>query len=80
VKAFCFFGGKMHKEILELKDGVEKLNKVVSIYSSLSEYSDNENRPPIDPKFTIYAIQNILKIHDVIGKLKVFEDSLEKTE
>ena len=63
----------LHKEILNLNEALTKLQKVVSVYCAISEYAEAEHRNGVDSLYTINAIQKIIKDHDLIFQLKVFE-------
>jgi hypothetical protein len=63
----------MHKQIIELNEGIARLHKVISIYTAIAEHSEKEGIACISPHFTIKNIEQMLKDHDVIAKLKAFE-------
>lgn len=62
----------MHKNILDLREPIEKLHKVIQAYSCIVEYAENEVRT-VDPIYSVLAIQKILKSYDLIFQLKLFE-------
>jgi hypothetical protein len=69
----------MHKQIIELNEAVGRLQKVISTYTAIAEYSEKEGRECIPHHFTVLNIEQILKDSDLVTKLKAFEPKKEAT-
>ena len=65
---------ELHKELIILSEALNKLHKVASTYSILSEYAEQESRNGVDSHYSIIAAQKIIKDYDLVYLMKLFSE------